>query len=92
MDKQKFVGRVNNMIYSICGCNLKEGIEVLEECLKLSKNCKKFPKSIFKRPNINKTDLVEYWADYVRTHSDKEWSKLQKVVINEELRKMRKNE
>ena len=27
-------------------------------------------------------DFVEYWAEYVRTHSDKEWSKQQNVIIN----------
>ena len=27
-------------------------------------------------------DFVEYWAEYVRTHSDKEWSKQQNVLIN----------
>ena len=26
--------------------------------------------------------FVEYWAEYVRTHSDKEWSKQQNVLIN----------
>ena len=27
-------------------------------------------------------NFVEYWAEYVRTHSDKEWSKQQNVLIN----------
>ena len=26
--------------------------------------------------------FVEYWANYVRTHSDKEWSRQQNVLIN----------
>jgi len=26
--------------------------------------------------------FVELWAEYVRTHSDKEWSKQQNVLIN----------
>jgi len=27
-------------------------------------------------------DFVDYWAKYVRTHSDKEWSRQQNVIIN----------
>ncbi|MBI2653558.1 hypothetical protein HYX02_01980 [Candidatus Woesearchaeota archaeon] len=27
-------------------------------------------------------NFVEYWAEYVRTHSDKEWSKQQNILIN----------
>ena len=26
--------------------------------------------------------FVEYWANYVKTHSDKEWSRQQNVLIN----------
>jgi len=26
--------------------------------------------------------FVEYWADYVRTHPDKVWSKQQNILIN----------
>ena len=26
--------------------------------------------------------FIRYWANYVRTHSDKEWSKQQNVLIN----------
>ena len=26
--------------------------------------------------------FVNYWADYVKTHSDKDWSKQQNVLIN----------
>lgn len=48
MDKEKFVQRVNIMLYEICGCNKEESIEVLEECLKRVKACKDLPKD---RPN-----------------------------------------
>jgi len=44
MDKEKFVQRVNVMLYETCGCNKEESIEVLEECLKRIKACKDFPK------------------------------------------------
>ena len=27
-------------------------------------------------------NFVEYWANYVRTHPDKEWSRQQNVLIN----------
>ena len=37
MDLIKNVERVENMIYSICGCNEKEAEEVLIECLKRNK-------------------------------------------------------
>jgi hypothetical protein len=30
--------------------------------------------------------FVDQWADYVRTHSDKEWSRQQNVIINSCLR------
>ena len=34
---EKFVQRVENMLYYICGCDLKRGKIVLEECLKRTK-------------------------------------------------------
>lgn len=27
--------------------------------------------------------FIDYWAEYVRTHDDKEWSSLQNVIINQ---------
>jgi len=32
--------------------------------------------------------FVEYWADYVRTHSDKEWSRQQKIVVDSQLKRL----
>lgn len=29
--------------------------------------------------------FIDYWADYVKTHSDKEWSKPQGTVINSQI-------
>jgi N-acetylmuramic acid 6-phosphate (MurNAc-6-P) etherase len=37
---QKFIERVENMLYYVCGCNKKRGREVLEECLKRNKEKK----------------------------------------------------
>lgn len=38
---EKFVGRIENMLYYICGCDTKRGKEVLEECLKRNKEREK---------------------------------------------------
>ena len=43
-------------------------------------------KKVFMKPGrTNKEDrlnFIEFWADYVRTHSDEEWSEQQNVLIN----------
>ena len=31
---EKFIGRVQNMLYNICGLDKKRAKEILEECLK----------------------------------------------------------
>lgn len=41
MDKEKFVQRVEGMIYHTCGCNSLEAVEVAEEVLKRAKAKKK---------------------------------------------------
>lgn len=30
----------------------------------------------------DRLNFVKYWANYVRTHSDKEWSKQQNILID----------
>lgn len=30
--------------------------------------------------------FVDYWAEYVRTHSDKDWGRQQAVLINSQLK------
>ncbi|MBU1204223.1 MAG: hypothetical protein KKG60_04110 [Nanoarchaeota archaeon] len=32
--------------------------------------------------NRERLKFIEMWAEYVRTHSDKEWSKQQNILIN----------
>lgn len=32
--------------------------------------------------NRERMDFVNTWAEYVRTHDDKDWSKQQNVIIN----------
>jgi hypothetical protein len=42
-------------------------------------------KELEKEKEINHQDrlnFVKFWAEYVKTHSDKEWSKQQNVVID----------
>ncbi len=33
----------------------------------------------------DRLNFVKFWAEYVRTHSDKEWSEQQNVLINSQL-------
>ncbi len=35
-----------------------------------------------KQNNKDRMWFVEYWANYVKTHPDKEWSRQQNVLIN----------
>ena len=46
-------------------------------------------KRVFLKPGkTNQEDrmnFVKYWADYVKTHSDKEWSEQQNIIINSQL-------
>ena len=39
-------------------------------------------KEFRKTNNEDRMWFVEYWANYVKTHSDKEWSRQQNVLIN----------
>ena len=47
----------------------------------------------FKPGKNNKEDrmnFVEYWAEYVKTHPDEEWSKQQKILIDSQIQNARK--
>ena len=40
----------------------------------------------FKAQNAKeRLEFIEFWANYVKTHSDKEWSKQQKVLIDSQI-------
>ncbi len=39
----------------------------------------------------DRMNFVKFWADYVRTHSDKEWSKQQKMLIDSQIQGARQN-
>ena len=36
-------------------------------------------------------NFVTYWADYVRTHTDEDWSKQQKVLIDGQIAHAKQN-
>ena len=40
------------------------------------------PKEIIRLNNEDRMWFVEYWANYVKTHPDKVWSKQQNILIN----------
>ena len=45
-------------------------------------------KELRKEQEINlkeRLDFVRFWAEYVKTHSDGEWSKQQKELINSQI-------
>ena len=37
----------------------------------------------------DRMNFVEYWANYVRTHPDKVWSKQQKIIIDSQIKNAR---
>lgn len=48
---------------------------------------------VFMKPGkTNKEDrlnFIEFWANYIRTHSDEEWSKQQNLLINSQIKDAR---
>lgn len=85
MDKEKFIDRVNIVLYETCGCNKEEAIEVLVECLKQIKACKNFPEDRPISKPFTGMEKVEKWARFVSEHSDREWSRMQAELINSQL-------
>lgn len=49
-----------------------------EEKLKKAKSDKE-------KNKIERLEFVKFWANYVKTHSDKKWSKQQKIVIDSQI-------
>jgi hypothetical protein len=39
-----------------------------------------------KRNSEERLRFIDYWVNYVKTHSDKEWSKHQNVIINSQIK------
>ena len=49
-----------------------------------------FSPAEFRRLNdADRMWFVEYWADYVRTHAAKDWSRQQNVIINSQIQSAR---
>ena len=42
--------------------------------------------SFTKKNQEERMRFVDNWAEYVKTHSDKEWSKQQNIIINSNLK------
>ena len=43
-----------------------------------------------KRKNAQeRLEFVEFWAEYIRSHSDEEWSKQQNELINSQIRNVK---
>ena len=44
---------------------------------------------VFMKPGRNnkedRENFIKYWANYIKTHSDKEWSSQQKVLIDSQI-------
>lgn len=94
MDEEKFIGRVEMMLYDTCGCTNEETKIILEKCLKRAKrNIKEkrdFIKDQLADPERKKRlKAVEDWANYVRTHKAEDWSKIQNKIVNAEMEKLR---
>lgn len=34
---------------------------------------------------IERLEFIKFWANYVKTHSDKEWSRQQNIIINSQI-------
>ena len=34
---------------------------------------------------MDESEFIDYWVEYIKTHSDEEWSRQQNVVINSQL-------
>jgi hypothetical protein len=57
---------------------------------KMKTNKKEEKSRGFMKPGkTNKEDrlnFVKFWANYIRTHSDKEWSEQQNILINSQIK------
>ena len=39
--------------------------------------------------NEERKKFIELWANYIKTHTDKEWSKQQNIIINSQIQNVR---
>jgi len=47
------------------------------------------PKEIRRLNDKDRMWFVKFWAQYVRTHPDKEWSRQQNIIINSQIKNAR---
>jgi hypothetical protein len=40
---------------------------------------------------IERLEFIKFWADYIKTHPDEEWSRQQNIVINSQISFTTKN-
>ncbi len=38
-----------------------------------------------KKNKKQRIEFIKYWADYIKTHDDKKWSKQQNIIIDSQL-------
>jgi len=44
-----------------------------------------------KKKNLKeRMNFIKFWAEYVKTHTDKEWSKQQNVIIDSQITRIKK--
>lgn len=61
--------------------------------LKISDGCQK-PARFMKPGKTNQEDrlnFIKFWANYIKTHSDKDWSSQQNIIINSQIVNSSKN-
>lgn len=39
---------------------------------------------------LDREDFIDYWVEYMKTHTDQEWSQQQNMLINSALRAIKK--
>ena len=67
MDLKNNIQRIENMLYSICGCNSKDAKKVLEECLKRN-SCREEYKFV-------PEDIIRRMHDQIK-NSNKQFTRL----------------
>ncbi len=41
-----------------------------------------------KKNNIERIKFVDLWAEYVKNHADRDWSRQQKIVVDSQLKSL----
>jgi hypothetical protein len=53
--------------------------------LKIDRSKLKKAKTDKERNSIERMAFVEFWANYVKTHKDEDWSEQQNILINSQM-------